>query len=158
MPLFEGAIETFEGIRKDNVKVIVISNRDRHFVEEIMLHHDLDRYVDVVVAAGNAPLNKPNKAIADLALSKAQINHKSALVLFVGDALADMNCAQNSGALPVLMRMCSTDVTEEWIEEQHQKDKPLWVLKSHVELQDLLRIGPEPKKIIGAMHMDIHSP
>jgi len=55
-----------------------------------------------VVGAGDAPLDKPDAAPVRLALEQSGIE-PGETVWFVGDTGLDMECARNSGCVPVLL-------------------------------------------------------
>jgi phosphoglycolate phosphatase len=63
-----------------------------------------------VVGAGDAAIDKPDAAPVALALQPSGIEAGGDAVWFVGDAGVDMECALNSGCVPVLL---GSGVTEE---------------------------------------------
>lgn len=141
MPLFDGVLETLKILKKNNIKTIIISNRDKSFVREMLKEHQLEQYVSVAVGAEDTPYTKPDREIIDVALKMAGIAPERDRILFVGDSLADMSCADRSGVIPVLMRMCQTDVTDDWIKKRRDNQKPFWVMNNHTNLQNLIVYG-----------------
>ncbi len=138
MPLFEGALDTLKELNKKGVHTIIISNRDQSFVDATLERLRLEKYVSLAIGAGTTPYSKPSKELVDVALSKLQIKDSVDQIIFVGDAIADIKCADECNALPILMRMCKTDVTDEWLAKRFQENKPLSVARNHRELQSIL--------------------
>jgi phosphoglycolate phosphatase len=139
MCLFDGALDVLQYLKNENIPVIIISNRDRTFVMEMMKEFCIEVYVTVAIAAGDTVYYKPDPRLFEFALDAANITLRGDEILFIGDSLADMACADNSKSFPVLLRAVKTDVTDEWIEQAANANKKMWVVKDFPELLSLLK-------------------
>ncbi len=85
------------------IYIAVVSNKLGHFLREEATHLGWDTMFGALVGATDAVRDKPDPAPVDLALEPSGLvpSHK---VWFVGDSFIDLQCAHQSGCLPVLMR------------------------------------------------------
>ena len=81
----------------------VVSNKSGEHLRKEAAHLGWDRYFRHIVGATDAPRDKPAKEPVDMALKGSGVA-SGADVWFVGDTGIDLECAQNSGLLKVLVR------------------------------------------------------
>jgi phosphoglycolate phosphatase len=104
-----GRIELLRGLVADGIFLGVVSNKTG-----ALLRHEAERIgwselFGSIVGAGDAAWDKPNAAPVALALETSGVEPGEAVWL-VGDTGIDMECAYNSGCIPVLL---GTDATGE---------------------------------------------
>lgn len=139
MKLFAGVKETLEFLKENGIPVIVISNRDKNFVADMISHFGLNDLISHAVGAGDTGYSKPDSRLLTFALDAARVSAKGKSILFVGDALADMHCAEDAESFPVLMRAAKTDVTDEWVARAEKEKKEMWVIKDYPNFLGLLK-------------------
>jgi phosphoglycolate phosphatase len=81
----------------------VVSNKQGDHLRQEAHHLGWDRYFGRIVGATDAPRDKPAPDPVNLALEGSGLAPGSD-VWFVGDTSIDMECARNSGCVPVLVR------------------------------------------------------
>jgi phosphoglycolate phosphatase len=134
MSLVDGAKDTLNYFKGTGTKIIMITNRDRKFVDEFLDDFKMGSYFDAIVAAGDTPYTKPDPEMLKDVFGKLKLNTEKDEVLFVGDAHADVNCAIKSGCTPVLMRAVVTDVSNRDIvgmTSVESSRSPLRIFNSH---------------------------
>ncbi|KXW56606.1 phosphoglycolate phosphatase [Ferrovum sp. PN-J185] len=79
-------------IKKEGVKLGVVTNKERSLTLQLLDHLNLTHYFDVVVAGGDAKRGKPYPDPLLLALEKAGVDRSG--ILFVGDSINDVEAAR----------------------------------------------------------------
>lgn len=98
-----GATEMLQSLQRRGVRLSVVSNKNGNFLRQEAAHLGWERMFDRLVGATDAPQDKP--AVDPVLLAKASMDCATDdPVWFVGDAVVDMECAGNSGCVPVLLR------------------------------------------------------
>ena len=85
------------------VYLAVVSNKHGEHLRAEVRHLGWDRYFGRVVGATDATRDKPDPDPVRLALQGSRVTAGRA-VWFVGDTAIDVECARNSGCVPVLVR------------------------------------------------------
>ena len=100
--LFDEALSTIERLRSVGLRLGIVTNGYTTMQSRKIHHHRLVTLLDFVVISEEAGVHKPEKAIFDLALGKAEATAQRSL--FVGDTpSADIDGACNAGLHAVLM-------------------------------------------------------
>ncbi len=86
--------------KKTDIFVAVVSNKSSGNLQKEVNHINWKRFFKSVVGATDAPEDKPSPAPVHLALSGSSLKPDED-IWFVGDSVTDMECAHNSGCLPV---------------------------------------------------------
>jgi len=81
----------------------IVSNKNGDHLRAEARHLGWERYFGRIVGATDAPRDKPAPDPVHMALNGSGIA-PSGEVWFVGDTAIDMECAKNSGCVPVLVR------------------------------------------------------
>ena len=95
-------IELLEWLFGKGIFLGVVSNKTGSVLRRETDHIGWSALFGSVVGAGDAPLDKPDAAPVRLALEPSGIN-PGETVWLVGDTGIDMECAHNSGCVPVLL-------------------------------------------------------
>jgi phosphoglycolate phosphatase len=91
------------GLAELGVRLSVVSNKNGRYLREEASHLGWDKIFDRLVGAHDAEEDKPAPAPVRMALAGMDCPLAEA-VWFVGDAAVDMECAANTGLIPVLLR------------------------------------------------------
>ncbi|HEY3910083.1 MAG TPA: HAD-IA family hydrolase [Stellaceae bacterium] len=97
-----GCGELLQGLAAEGIFLGVVSNKTGALLRREADRLGWSRYFGRLVGAGDAAVDKPDAAPVRLALAPSGIAAGEA-VWFVGDTGVDMECAKNSGCVPVLL-------------------------------------------------------
>jgi phosphoglycolate phosphatase len=97
-----GAGELLHGLAAEGIFLGVVSNKTGALLRREAEEIGWSAYFGNIVGAGDAAADKPDAAPVRLALASSGIEPGEA-VWFVGDTGIDMECAGNSGCVPVLL-------------------------------------------------------
>lgn len=101
---YEGAEELIEALAsRGTFYLAVVSNKRGHILRREVAHLGWDAHFSRLVGANDAARDKPAVEAVDLALADSGLE-RGPQVWFVGDTDIDMECAVESGCLPVLLR------------------------------------------------------
>ncbi len=98
-----GAEEMLIALTEMGIRLAVVSNKNGAFLRKEARQLGWDPLFDRLVGASDAEADKPDPAPVRLALSGSGIA-PSEHVWFAGDAVVDMQCAEGSGCVPILLR------------------------------------------------------
>jgi phosphoglycolate phosphatase len=97
-----GRAELLRKLADEQIFLGVVSNKTGSLLRREMDRLGWSALFGGVVGAGDAPVDKPDAAPVGLALAQSGIAPGEAVWL-VGDTEIDMECARNSGCVPVLL-------------------------------------------------------
>lgn len=107
----QGAKDAISRLSDLGVYLAVVSNKSGHFLREEAEHLGWTPAFGKLVGAKDAVRDKPDPAPVEMALEPAGLK-PGADVWFVGDADIDLQCAVDSGCVPVLVRQESPKTDE----------------------------------------------
>jgi len=125
------AQELLDSLKGSGIYTAVVSNKTNVNLHKELAHIGWEPYFDKVVGALDAVSDKPSAAPVLLALEKSGIapnNH----VWFIGDSITDMECAHNSGCLPILFGTRDLNTPE------FKAFPPAHTFTDHAHLRDVL--------------------
>jgi phosphoglycolate phosphatase len=96
-----GAETLLASLAEDGYYLGVVSNKTGRVLRREAEHLGWSRYFRRLVGAGDAPADKPDPAPVHAALAGSEIMPEA--VWFVGDTALDIECAIQSGCVPVLI-------------------------------------------------------
>jgi phosphoglycolate phosphatase len=97
-----GRGELLRALFGEGIFLGVVSNKTGSLLRREADHIGWSAFFGSVIGAGDAAVDKPDAAPVTLALESSGIKAGEA-VWFVGDTGVDMECARNSGCVPVLL-------------------------------------------------------
>jgi len=103
-----GRTELVEALAAEGIYLGIVSNKTGEFLRREVDRLGWSGYFGSIVGAGDASVDKPAAAPVALALAPGGIDPGEA-VWFVGDTAVDMECALNSGCIPVLLGDAAAD-------------------------------------------------
>jgi phosphoglycolate phosphatase len=106
-----GAGTLLEALAARGLYLAVVSNKTGSALRKEVAHLGWQQFFSQVVGATDAPRDKPAPDPVTLALQPAGIA-AGEHVWFVGDTRVDLECAHNTGCLPVLVRDETVDAHE----------------------------------------------
>lgn len=98
--VFGDVFASLTRLRQKGLLLAIVTNKPKSMTQAIVKEKGLAPYVDVVIAAGDAPTVKPAPEMLWLACEKLGVNFKSAVM--VGDSANDALAARNAG-IPVYL-------------------------------------------------------
>lgn len=97
----EHAEIALQAVRAAGIKSLVVSNKRGPNLRKEITHLGWDNYFDAIIGAGDAEKDKPDPAPVLLALKQANITEGEG-IWFLGDSEVDLECAHNTGCIPLL--------------------------------------------------------
>lgn len=123
--IFDGIEETLKGLKEAGVHLGVITSRSREEYEKGVVSRGLGDYFETVVCCDDTASHKPNPEPMLFYLSQAKASPKQ--VLYVGDSIYDMKCAEAAGVHGALALWgCKS---REQIQAEYYLKKPTELLK-----------------------------
>ncbi len=93
--IFDGIEETLKGLKEAGIHLGVITSRSREEYEKGVVSRGLGDYFETVVCCDDTAVHKPDPAPMLFYLSQTKASPKQ--VLYVGDSIYDMKCAEAAG-------------------------------------------------------------
>ena len=146
MPLINGIEETLIYCNKNNIKCVIVSNRDKSFVEKFLEVFKFNKYFDEIITPETTGYTKPNPKIVLPYIEKLNINNNNETILFLGDSFVDIKCNYNSGYVPILYTEIQRDeISNKNLERLSQlnPDNPIIIINNQKEFINLLEISKE---------------
>lgn len=111
--IFDSLLDVLEMLKNLGVKLAIVTSRKRHELDKLVSTFNLESYFDYTVSIDDTENPKPSAEPLKKLMELADCTHKE--ILFVGDSLADIKCAENNdtkfalalwGASPELKDNC----------------------------------------------------
>ncbi len=139
IPVFENVYEHFRILDILKIKSAIITNRDKKFVDALIYNENfqnINSYIDFIVSADEIGITKPSCKIIDYTLNclnLSDINKEN--IVFIGDALADMDIALSYNCIPILLTESTSDITQKFVVENNSK---IYLASSYKEINHCL--------------------
>ena len=141
--LLKNSFELLNFVKSLNIPQFLVSNKIGATLRKEVKKLQLEHYFFSVVGAQDANFDKPSREPADFALMGSQIDPKKHHIWFVGDTIADVECAHNLGACPIIYGHSDNKISktiEEKILKNGFDDKgAVAVYFDHQELINILK-------------------
>ena len=131
--ILPGALESLQILVKTGTALCVVSNKFGETLRDEINKLNLSHYFDSIIGAEDAKRAKPWSDPVDLALKNVDINKRNGEKWFIGDSVADIECAHNTNSMPFLIG----DKTEA-IEQLKILQLEYFQLKDHRELHSII--------------------
>lgn len=136
------ALELLNQLEEQGILQFIVSNKIGVTLRKEAEKLSIEKKFFAVIGSLDASADKPSKEPVDLALLGSDLDPKKDEIWFIGDTIADVECAWNSGCTPILYAHCdnkiSATVSEKILREGRNGEGPLAVYTDHAELVDLL--------------------
>jgi len=133
-PLFSDSIEILKYLRSKNIKTVIITFAYRWYIDGMINHHNLNKYIDLVISQNDVKQSKPNQeAILKVTdIFKIQPNE----TLVVGDSKSDILMGKNAGSKTALFTKKEYDLFYSF--DDLKKTNPDYIIEELSELKNKL--------------------
>lgn len=110
--LLPNALELINALEEKSVLQFVVSNKIGVTLRKEAAKISVDKKFFSLIGAADSDADKPSSKPVDLALMGSGIDPKKDVVWFVGDTIADIECAYNSSCLPIVYGHSNTQISK----------------------------------------------
>ncbi|XGA08307.1 MAG: HAD-IA family hydrolase [Wolbachia endosymbiont of Xenopsylla cheopis] len=96
-----GVVEMLKNLKQYNLYLAIVSNKEGDNLRKEVAYLGLSHYFKKIVGSGDTPEDKPSSLPVLFALEDSGVKPSNE-VLFVGDSITDVHCAQNANCLPIV--------------------------------------------------------
>jgi phosphoglycolate phosphatase len=100
--LISGAVELVDKIQQKGILQFIVSNKIGFTLRKEVAKTGIEKSFFSIIGAGDAYDDKPSRKPVDLALMGSDLDPQKDEIWFVGDTIADVECAYNSNCRPVI--------------------------------------------------------
>jgi len=136
--LLSNAMNLINKLEEQGILQILVSNKIGITLRKEAAKLGIDRKFFSIIGASDAAFDKPSQEPVDLALLGSGLDPKKDVIWFVGDTIADVECAYNSGCIPVVYGH-SGDQISKTISLEFLQEKNLPIYFDHQELVGILK-------------------
>lgn len=141
--LLPGALDLINKLEELKITQFVVSNKMGPTLRQEAEKIGLDKKFFALVGAGDSKADKPSHLPVEMALIGSDLELKKDEIWFVGDTIADIECAYNSGCTPVVYgniveNEVSKTIPLSWIDSGKNGEGALPVYFHHQELIKVL--------------------
>jgi phosphoglycolate phosphatase len=137
-----GSLELIKEIQNQGIVQFVVSNKMGPTLRKETKKLAVDDLFFATIGAQDAYADKPSRDPVDLALLGSDIQLGEDEVWFIGDTIADIECAYNSGCTPIVYghssREISKTIPQDILENGRNNQGPLAAYFDHAELIKIL--------------------
>ncbi len=142
LELLPSARELIDLITKKGILQFIVSNKIGLTLRKEAEKLKVDKDFFAIIGAQDSAYDKPDKAPLELALMGSDIDPKKDEIWFVGDTIADVECAYNSGCRPIVYghfsHAISKTIPKDILQNGKNSEGALPVYFDHRELIELL--------------------
>ncbi len=110
--LLPGALELINALQEKGILQFVVSNKIGVTLRKEAAKIGVDQKFFALIGASDASYDKPSKEPVELAFLGTDLDPKKDVIWFVGDTIADVECAYNSGCLPIVIGHSNDQVSK----------------------------------------------
>ena len=99
--LYPFTYEILELLKEKKIKMLLISNKPEYFVKKILDHFNISKYFASISGGDTFSFRKPNAKHLTETIANAGIDKYNCI--FIGDSIADAECAKNSKSQLILL-------------------------------------------------------
>ena len=93
--------EILELLKEKKIKMLLVSNKPEYFVKKILDHFNISKYFASISGGDTFSFRKPNAKHLTETIANAGIDKYNCI--FIGDSIADAECAKNSKSQLILL-------------------------------------------------------
>ncbi len=108
LKLLPDVLEALELIGKKGILQMIVSNKIGATLRKEAEALDIHKLFFSLIGSGDADYDKPDSSPVWLALLGSDLDPKNDLIWFVGDTIADFDCAYNSHCQPIIFDIPNT--------------------------------------------------
>jgi len=102
MRFLSGSVELIKKIHELGILQFIVSNKIGLTLRKEAQQLEVEKYFFATIGSNDAIADKPSREPVELALLGSDIDLKNDEVWFVGDTIADVDCAYNSNCTPIV--------------------------------------------------------
>ena len=110
--LLPAALELINKIEEKEILQFVVSNKMGPTLRKEAANMAIDKKFFAIIGAGDAIADKPSREPVELALLGSDLDPKKDEIWFIGDTIADVDCAYNSGCRPIVFGHLENEVSK----------------------------------------------
>ena len=99
--LYPFTYEILELLKEKKINVLLVSNKPEYFVKKILDHFNISKYFASISGGDTFSFRKPNAKHLTETIANAGIDKYNCI--FIGDSIADAECAKNSKSQLILL-------------------------------------------------------
>ena len=99
--LYPFTYEILELLKEKKIKMLLVSNKPEYFVKKILDHFNISKYFASISGGDTFSFRKPNAKHLTETIANAGIDKYKCI--FIGDSIADAECAKNSKSQLILL-------------------------------------------------------
>jgi phosphoglycolate phosphatase len=138
------ALALIDELEKMNILAFVVSNKIGLTLRKETAAIGIDKKFFAIVGSQDASYDKPDKSPVELALMGSDLDPKKDEIWFVGDTIADVECAYNSACKPIIYGAAPGEISKTIPEKLYREGKngagQIALYFDHQELINKLRI------------------
>ncbi len=140
--LLPGTIDLINKIFEKGILQFVVSNKVGATLRKEVEKIGIEKKFFSIIGSFDASVDKPSKEPVELALMGSDLKLGEDEIWFIGDTIADIECAWNSGCRPILYahpdNKVSATVSKKILLEGRNGEGPIPIYSNHNELVELL--------------------
>jgi len=103
LTVMDGAPDLLEWLREHKIPLFIVSTKNNTLLNAEVDHLGWRSIFVSIMGSLDTPKDKPNRMPVDIALGRGGLQGDNPSVWFIGDAQSDVECALNSGCMPVMI-------------------------------------------------------
>lgn len=136
------ALDLINKLEEKNILQFVVSNKIGVTLRKEAAALEVDKKFFTLVGSLDASYDKPSKEPVELALLGSDLDPKKDEIWFIGDTVADIDCAYNSGCKPIVFAHpdhgVSKTISNDWIKNGKNGEGALPLYFNHQDLIDFI--------------------
>jgi len=141
LTLLPSALELINKLQEKNILQMIVSNKiGLTLRKEVKNLKIADKFFSII-GSTDASQDKPHLAPLDLALSASDVNLKKDHVWFVGDTIADVECAYGAKCQPIIFGYddaVSKTIPDKWLSEGKSGEGAIPLYFRHEDLIEVI--------------------
>ena len=141
--LLPNSLNLIKQIQQQEILQFLVSNKIGATLRLEANKLGIDDYFFAIIGAGDAYYDKPDPAPLQLALLGSDLDIKQDEIWFVGDTIADVECAYNAGCTPIVYgysdNQISQSINSKLLQEGKNNKGSIPLYFNHQELIDILK-------------------
>lgn len=136
------ALELINFLEEKGMMQFIVSNKIGVTLRKELASLGIDQKFFSVIGSQDSSCDKPSKEPVELALMGSDIDPKKDEIWFIGDTIADIECAYNSSCQPIVyghaIENISKTIPQKLLSEGRNNEGPLPLYFDHRELIEIL--------------------
>lgn len=137
LTLLPDALNLLNKLQQKNIMQIIISNKIGVTLRKEVKKLELNDKFFSVIGSMDASSDKPSRNPFDLAISASDLDEKKDHIWFIGDTIADVECAYNTNCQPIIFGydgVVSKTISEQLVKEGRDNSGAIPLYFKHEDL------------------------